>query len=69
MKAKKGISYETQIIVYLDGKKVGKILTIHSDIANIGMKKPLGYCYKPNGSKPGSVFFTLDALKKSLEGE
>ncbi len=57
-----GITYKSEVRVYLDGKQVGTIRELFSNTI------PL-YLYTPKGSKTGGdTFPTLAACKASLEG-
>lgn len=44
------------IDVYLDGKRIGAIVSVAD-----------GYRYKPEGRKPGATFPSIEAVKASLE--
>ena len=58
MKTAQGISYQTRVSVYLDGRLIGEI----RENAN-------GYAYHPTGSTPGDTFATIAGVKNSLESE
>ncbi len=58
--------------VFLDGKKVGKIVRTDPDLSLLKTQPAVsaGYTYFPNGKKVGGqTFNSLTACKNSLEAE
>lgn len=65
MKTRNGISYQTRVTVYLDGKPIGEI----REVEHPRSVYP-GFAYFPKGQKDGGdVFPTVEACKTSLEAE
>lgn len=57
MKTKSGISYQTRVTVYLDGKPIGEIREEMGTLPGWNGGKP-GFRYYPKGQKIGGELYT-----------